>query len=53
MASILQTLCPSRAKAAALAPGRRVYFGLFRDAFRRLTPEGLQLWDAAVTWALE
>ncbi|MDX1622629.1 MAG: hypothetical protein R3199_01450 [Gemmatimonadota bacterium] len=34
------------------AAGRRVYFGLYDDTFRLLTPEGLSLFDAAVAWAL-
>jgi hypothetical protein len=35
------------------AAGRRVFFGLYRDTFVRLSPDGLRLWDAAVTWALQ
>lgn len=34
-----------------LSVGRRVYFGLYDDTFRLLTPEGLRLFDAAVDWA--
>lgn len=34
------------------AAGRRVYFGLYDDTFRLLTPDGLALFDAAVAWAL-
>jgi len=33
------------------AAGRRVYFGLYDDTFRLLTPHGLALFDAAVAWA--
>lgn len=33
------------------AAGRRVYFGLYDDTFRLLTPDGLALFDAAVAWA--
>jgi len=33
------------------AAGRRLYFGLYDDTFRLLTPEGLALFDAAVAWA--
>jgi hypothetical protein len=33
------------------AAGRRVFFGLYRDTFVRLSPDGLALWDAAVAWA--
>jgi len=34
------------------AAGRRVYFGLYDDTFRFLTPDGLELFDATITWAL-
>lgn len=35
------------------AAGRRVFFGLYRDTFVQLSPDGLRLWDAAVAWALQ
>lgn len=35
------------------SPGRRVYFGLYDDTFAQLTPEGLALFDAAVSWAAD
>jgi len=43
-------------KGAALADGspaagRRVYFGLYDETFVLLTPAGLALFDAAVSWA--
>ena len=33
------------------AAGRRIFFGLSRDSFKVLTPEGLALFDAALEWA--
>jgi hypothetical protein len=33
------------------AAGRRIFFGLSRDNFKVLTPEGLALFDAALEWA--
>ncbi len=35
----------------ARAAGRRVYFPLYDDSFRKLTEDGLALFDAAVVWA--
>ena len=34
-----------------ITPGRRIFFGIHRDTFRLLTPQGLALWDAALEWA--
>lgn len=42
----------ARLSDGSTAAGRRVYFGLYDDTFRLLTPEGLALFDAAVAWAL-
>ena len=36
-----------------VAAGKRFFFGLHRDTFQRLTPQGLSLFDAAVAWTLE
>jgi hypothetical protein len=33
------------------AAGRRIFFGVHRDSFKVLTPEGLALFDAALEWA--
>jgi hypothetical protein len=37
----------------ALAPARRVMLFLQNDSFDKLSPSGLKLFDAAVTWAIE
>lgn len=40
----------SRLSDGIAAAGRRYFFGLYDDTFRLLTPDGLALFDAAVTW---
>lgn len=34
------------------AAGRRIYFGLYDDSFKALTPAGHELFDAAVRWGV-
>jgi hypothetical protein len=41
----------SRLADGTSAAGRRVFFGLYTDTFRRLSPSGMRLFDAAVAWA--
>lgn len=35
------------------AAARRLFFGLHRDTYRHLSPEGRSLFDAAIRWTLE
>jgi hypothetical protein len=32
------------------APGRRAFFGVYYDTYRKITPNGLSLFDALVAW---
>lgn len=41
----------SRLADGTAAAGRRVFFGLYTNTFRHLSPSGQRLFDAAVAWA--